>query len=71
VFQTMPQFFAGAVGTVKVGSNETVSVDDAFHIGSCKKAMTVTVLAIQLSVEICLRSALGFSSIPTIVTFGC
>ena len=34
-----------AVGFCREGSEETVSADDAFHIGSCTKAMTATMVA--------------------------
>ncbi len=34
-----------AVGVCRVGSEESVSRDDAFHLGSCTKAMTATMLA--------------------------
>jgi len=37
---------AGAVGIRKVGSDVKVTLDDAFDIGSCTKAMTATVLGI-------------------------
>ncbi|MFZ5519307.1 MAG: serine hydrolase domain-containing protein [Candidatus Zhuqueibacterota bacterium] len=37
---------AGAVGVRKVGSDVNVTLDDAFDIGSCTKAMTATVLGI-------------------------
>ncbi len=36
----------GAVGERKVGSGVTVTVDDAFHLGSCTKAMTATQIAL-------------------------
>ncbi len=35
----------GAVGVRKVGDPTRVSLDDEFHIGSCTKAMTATLLA--------------------------
>lgn len=38
--------FAGASGVRKVGSDEPVTLNDAFHLGSCTKAMTATTLAI-------------------------
>lgn len=38
--------FIGATGHIKQGSREVVSDDDAFHIGSCTKSMTATMLAI-------------------------
>ena len=34
-----------AVGVYRVGGKESVSRDDAFHLGSCTKAMTATMLA--------------------------
>jgi CubicO group peptidase (beta-lactamase class C family) len=34
-----------AVGVCRVGGEESVSRDDAFHLGSCTKAMTATMLA--------------------------
>ena len=37
--------FVGATGVCKQGSDEPVTSDDAFHIGSCTKAMTATMLA--------------------------
>ena len=35
----------GAVGNRKMGSEEKVTVEDKFHIGSCTKSMTATVAA--------------------------
>lgn len=35
----------GAVGVRKLGSDRTVEIEDRFHVGSCTKAMTATVLA--------------------------
>src|SRR5262245_2077398 len=37
---------AGAVGVRKSGGTEAVTLDDRFHIGSCTKAMTATLIAI-------------------------
>jgi CubicO group peptidase (beta-lactamase class C family) len=36
----------GAVGVRRAGKNESVTLDDRFHIGSCAKAMTATLCAI-------------------------
>lgn len=36
---------AGAAGARRAGSPEEVTVDDLFHIGSCSKAMTATLIA--------------------------
>ncbi len=36
---------AGAVGIRAVGSPETVTIDDQFHLGSCTKSMTATMIA--------------------------
>jgi len=36
----------GAVGVRKMGSNDPITLDDRFHIGSCTKSMTATVCAI-------------------------
>ncbi|ODN30936.1 hypothetical protein A4H02_03535 [Fervidobacterium thailandense] len=38
--------FAEVVGERKIGSGELIRLDDAFHLGSCTKAMTATMLAI-------------------------
>ncbi len=35
----------GAAGIVKLGSAKTVTSDDAFHIGSCSKPFTATIVA--------------------------
>ncbi|MEM8884453.1 MAG: serine hydrolase domain-containing protein [Planctomycetota bacterium] len=35
----------GAVGVRKLGSDKAVTVDDLWHLGSCTKAMTATLLA--------------------------
>ncbi|MCM8543169.1 MAG: beta-lactamase family protein [Lentisphaeraceae bacterium] len=35
-----------AIGIRKVGSSETVTIEDKYHIGSCTKSMTATVAAI-------------------------
>ncbi|MEM7049687.1 MAG: serine hydrolase domain-containing protein [Acidobacteriota bacterium] len=40
---------AGAVGVRRAGSHQAIELDDRFHLGSCTKAMTATLLA--LSVE--------------------
>jgi CubicO group peptidase (beta-lactamase class C family) len=37
---------AGAVGVRKLGTQTPVAADDAFHIGSCAKAMTATVIGV-------------------------
>lgn len=37
---------AGAVGVRKAGGNEPVTLDDRFHIGSCTKAMTATLIGL-------------------------
>jgi len=36
---------SGAVGIRAVGSAETVTIDDQFHLGSCTKSMTATMIA--------------------------
>jgi CubicO group peptidase (beta-lactamase class C family) len=36
---------AGSVGVRKLGSDEAITADDIFHLGSCTKAMTSTMLA--------------------------
>lgn len=36
---------SGAVGIRAVGSPETVTIDDQFHLGSCTKSMTATMIA--------------------------
>ena len=38
----------GATGVRKAGTNVSVTRSDAFHIGSCTKAMTATLLAILI-----------------------
>jgi CubicO group peptidase (beta-lactamase class C family) len=38
-------FAADAVGVRKLGTQTQVTADDAFHIGSCAKALTATVIA--------------------------
>src|SRR4051812_17776610 len=35
---------AGAVGVRKAGSTTSVTVEDKFHLGSCTKAMTATLV---------------------------
>ncbi|GMU24691.1 MAG: hypothetical protein AMXMBFR13_47640 [Phycisphaerae bacterium] len=41
----------GAVGVRKVGSSEPVTIHDCFHIGSCTKSMTATLIATLVEEE--------------------
>ncbi len=50
---------AGAVGTRKAGAEQTVSLDDRFHVGSCTKSMTATLAAILVE-----RDTLSWDTTP-------
>jgi CubicO group peptidase (beta-lactamase class C family) len=42
---------AGATGVRETGRDERVTIDDCFHIGSCTKAMTATLIAMLIEQE--------------------